>query len=111
MPVISRHLNALIVAIPFLASLAIATPPVSHPSDTPPATLPEKHRATLEAHCNSCHNAEKQKGKFRVDDLPLSINDNHSAERWQKILNAINSGEMPPEEEKPRAHRKNRPPR
>ena len=103
MPVISRHLNALIVAIPFLASLAIATPPVSHPSDTPPATLPEKHRATLEAHCNSCHNAEKQKGKFRVDDLPLSINDNHSAERWQKILNAINSGEMPPEEEKPLA--------
>jgi hypothetical protein len=103
MPVISRHLNALIVAIPFIASLAIATPPVSHPSDTPPATLPEKHRATLEAHCNSCHNAEKQKGKFRIDDLPLSINDNRSAERWQKILNAINSGEMPPEDEKPLA--------
>ena len=54
----------------------------------------------LEAHCLSCHNAEKQKGKFRLDDLPFAISDNGTAERWQKVLNAVNSGEMPPEEEK-----------
>ena len=48
----------------------------------------------------SCHDAEKQKGKFRVDELPLAITDNLSAERWQKVLNALNSGEMPPEDQK-----------
>ncbi len=70
------------------------------PPSAPTAALPEKHRALLESHCQSCHGAEKQKGKFRVDDLPFSITDIASAERWQKVLNALNSGEMPPEEEK-----------
>jgi hypothetical protein len=70
------------------------------PTSAPTAALPEKHRALLESHCQSCHGAEKQKGKFRVDDLPFSIADIASAERWQKVLNALNSGEMPPEEEK-----------
>ena len=63
----------------------------------PTAVLPEKHQALLKEHCLSCHDAEKQKGKFRVDELPLAITDNLSAERWQKVLNALNSGEMPPD--------------
>lgn len=66
----------------------------------PSAVVPEKHQALLHEHCVSCHGPEKQKGKFRVDDLPLTITDNRNAERWQKVLNALNSGEMPPEEEK-----------
>ena len=66
----------------------------------PTAVLPEKHQALLKEHCLSCHDAEKQKGKFRVDELPLAITDNLSAERWQKVLNALNSGEMPPEDQK-----------
>lgn len=66
----------------------------------PSAVVPEKHQALLHEHCISCHGPEKQKGKFRVDDLPLTITDNRNAERWQNVLNAVNSGEMPPEEEK-----------
>jgi hypothetical protein len=66
----------------------------------PQAVLPAKHQALLKEHCLSCHDSEKQKGKFRVDELPLSITDNLSAERWQKVLNALNSGEMPPEDQK-----------
>lgn len=69
-------------------------------AESPQAAFPEKHRALLKEHCFSCHNAEKQKGKFRLDDLAFSITDNRSAERWQKVLNAVNSGEMPPEDEK-----------
>ncbi|MEY5011153.1 MAG: hypothetical protein RLZZ253_2292, partial [Verrucomicrobiota bacterium] len=65
-----------------------------------PTVFPEKHRAFLQTHCESCHGPEKQKGKFRVDDLPLSLTDLPTAERWQKVLNALNSGEMPPEDEK-----------
>jgi mono/diheme cytochrome c family protein len=66
----------------------------------PPAVLPAKHQALLKEHCLSCHDAEKQKGKFRVDQLPFSITDNLNAERWQKVLNALNSGEMPPDDQK-----------
>jgi hypothetical protein len=66
----------------------------------PQAVLAEKHRAVLKDHCVSCHGAENQKGTFRVDDLPFTITTIEVAEKWQKVLNAINAGEMPPEDEK-----------
>lgn len=69
-------------------------------ADTPADVMAERHRAFLESNCQGCHGPEKQKGKFRVDDLPLTMADLPTAERWQKILNALNAGEMPPEDEK-----------
>ncbi len=84
--------------IAFLAGGTITFSPAR--GAEPGAVLPEKNRAFLKEHCHSCHNAEKQKGKFQIDDLPYHITDNRNAERWQKVLNALNSGEMPPEEEK-----------
>jgi hypothetical protein len=60
----------------------------------------EKHRALFQEHCVACHGPEKQKGKFRVDDLPFTITSIETAEKWQKVLNQMNSGDMPPEDEK-----------
>ncbi len=69
-------------------------------AETPPgATLNERHKTLLQQHCLKCHNEAKPEGKFRVDTLPFSITNNESAERWQKVLNALNSGNMPPEDE------------
>ena len=67
----------------------------------PEAIMPEQHQALFKEHCVKCHNADKQKGKFRVDDLTFLITDVQTAERWQQVLNALNSGDMPPEDEKP----------
>ena len=64
------------------------------------AAMPPRHRSLLGEDCQGCHGPEKQKGNFRVDDLPLTITDVASAERWQKVLSAMNSGEMPPDDEK-----------
>ena len=64
------------------------------------AVMDGRHKTLLEQNCQKCHGAEKQKGKFRLDDLPFEITTLETAERWQKILNQMNSGEMPPEEEK-----------
>ena len=63
------------------------------------AAMPERHRAFLEGNCLGCHGPEKQKGKFRVDELSFALSDLPTAERWQKVLNALNSGDMPPEGE------------
>ncbi len=68
--------------------------------EAPRAVMAEKHRALFKEHCVSCHGAEKQKGKFRIDDLSFTIADIETAEKWQKVLNAMNSGDMPPEDEK-----------
>ncbi|MEQ1860943.1 MAG: DUF1592 domain-containing protein [Chthoniobacteraceae bacterium] len=68
-------------------------------AEAPQARLDEKHRAFFKDYCVGCHNAEKQKGKLRLDDISFGIGTIENAERWQKILNALNSGEMPPEDE------------
>lgn len=68
-------------------------------AEPPRAEFDEKHRAFFKDYCVECHNAEKQKGKLRLDDISFAIESVENAERWQKILNALNSGEMPPEDE------------
>jgi cytochrome c553 len=54
----------------------------------------------LQMHCRRCHDAATHEAGFRVDDLPTLIADLPTAERWQKVLNALNAGEMPPAAEK-----------
>ncbi len=64
------------------------------------AVMDQRHKALFQEACISCHGPEKQKGKFRVDDLPFEIKNIETAEKWQKVLNQMNSGDMPPEDEK-----------
>ena len=52
-------------------------------------------RAFFKQHCVDCHGAEKQKGKLRLDTLPSSTPE--AIGTWNKILDAIESGDMPPE--------------
>ncbi len=65
-----------------------------------PVRMDETQRTFLKDHCLKCHGAEKPKADVRLDDLPDLIGDIPTAERWQKVLNALNAGDMPPEEEK-----------
>ena len=66
----------------------------------PEARLPDKHRAFLTKHCLSCHDSETQEGKVNLEDLSFRITTLKQAELWQKVLNALNAGEMPPEKKK-----------
>jgi hypothetical protein len=66
----------------------------------PQAILDAQHRAFLKDNCLTCHNAEKQKGKVRLDDIAFTVDTVEKADLWQKVLNSINSGEMPPKDEK-----------
>lgn len=56
------------------------------------------HRFT-EKYCFSCHNEKKQKGKYRLDNADFSFNTHASVYQWQDILDVLNTGEMPPEDE------------
>lgn len=55
----------------------------------------------LEEHCISCHGPEKEKGDIRLDTLSWSLEDAHSAEIWEYVLEVLQAGEMPPKK-KPR---------
>ena len=78
------------IAVSFLSSFAQATPPDAH--------FPEKYQAFLKAHCLDCHDSETREGKVDLETLPFRITTNEQAELWQKVLNALNAGEMPPED-------------
>ena len=77
------------------ASLACTTARAAAPT----AKLDARHVELFKANCYSCHGPETQEAGVRLDDLPLAITTVADAERWQKVLNVINSGEMPPKEE------------
>ncbi len=62
--------------------------------------MDQAQRAFFKGYCVECHDAKTSEGKVRLDDIPFEIRDVPTAERWQKILNVLNSGEMPPKEER-----------
>jgi hypothetical protein len=59
----------------------------------------ELPRAFLKNHCFKCHGPEKQKAKRRFDKLPSTITKLEELELWQEILDQLNLGEMPPNDE------------
>jgi hypothetical protein len=63
-------------------------------------TLPEKHFEFLSNYCLDCHDALTEKGSVNLEDLSFQVTNIQEAELWQKVLNTMNSGEMPPEDKK-----------
>lgn len=69
---------------------------------TPAAIMPEKYFEVLSTYCMDCHDSVTQEGKINMEELSFTISEDlKTAETWQKLLNAINSGEMPPKDETP----------
>ena len=54
----------------------------------------------LNQYCIQCHGEEKQKADRRFDMLSQSIGDFREQELWQEIVDQLNLGEMPPDDEK-----------
>ena len=56
----------------------------------------------LKSHCVRCHGPKKQESRIRLDTLSTDlVQDRAAAEYWHEVLNVLNAGEMPPEDEKP----------
>lgn len=56
-------------------------------------------KAFVQEHCIRCHGAEKQKADRRFDTIQGNFSGEHTLNQWQEILDAVNRGEMPPEDE------------
>ena len=67
----------------------------------PEAQLPKTHLKLFKSRCYECHDSLMEEGDINLEDLSFNISkDMKTAGTWQKILNVINSGEMPPKDEK-----------
>ena len=59
----------------------------------------DRVRPFFNAHCVSCHGPEKSKGKMTVHSLDGDLSTGQELDRWEQILEVLESGEMPPEDE------------
>jgi len=87
-----RNLNTYILVAGL--SLGVASCPLLQASSSPLDPL-----SFLERHCIGCHGEEKQKGGRRFDQLSLEFQDLETSWDWEEILDMLNLGEMPPEDE------------
>lgn len=53
----------------------------------------------FKAHCIKCHGAEKSKGKITLHTIDADLSTGRDLERWELILEMLDSGAMPPEDE------------
>ena len=88
-----KYVSAVAMAAVFAGHCLAADRPA--PPAVKAATQP-----LLAAHCLKCHGPDDANGGFRIDTLPAMIDSVEAAERWQRVLNVLNWGEMPPDDEK-----------
>ena len=62
-------------------------------------TYVEDVQPFLTSHCLRCHGPEQTNAGFRVDQLPTEFKASHAAQRWKEVVDMINLGTMPPEDE------------
>ena len=48
--------------------------------------------------CHDCHNADESEGDFRVDGIQALQDEPADVQRWEKILEMVSIGDMPPED-------------
>lgn len=90
------------VRILVMAFLAILFSGRAVSADDKPAVTSISARVVapfLKQHCERCHGPKKQNGQVRFDQFSLGITSNDSAQRWQDVLDILNAGDMPPEDE------------
>ena len=59
----------------------------------------EPFETFLEQHCVRCHGPKKEKGDLRIDQLSRDFKVGLDGSQWGEIVEKINAGEMPPEDE------------
>jgi len=95
--------KCLIVAV--IALLALSQNAVAQESaGRKNADAPQVDSAVLagffQNHCVKCHGQQKQNSGVRLDRLPPEISDHASLTKWQDVLDVLNTGDMPPEDQK-----------
>ncbi len=89
-----------------LVSLMLAA--MSATAQSPHAAEPipfAKVSVLLKQHCQKCHGLtdNKPKGELRIDKLNPDLIQGNDGDHWQEVLNRLNFGDMPPQDEPPLA--------
>ena len=53
----------------------------------------------LAKHCQKCHGATQQEGRLTLENISTGLASGQDLSRWQKVLDRLDAGEMPPDTE------------
>ena len=56
-------------------------------------------KPVLKQLCFRCHGPEKQEAQLRIDTLNIDLVNSDTGDHWEEVLNQVNVGAMPPEDE------------
>ena len=59
-------------------------------------SLPEARQAFLDNYCLDCHDVDTQKGEINLEVSKIDWSDKGSLFLWERVLDALRAGEMPP---------------
>ncbi len=81
------------------ATLLSSAPALAEVEPTDLADFERHIRPFLAEHCTRCHGEEKQKADFSLHDIDGSVTGGEDTVRWEKVLELLSLGDMPPEDE------------
>jgi mono/diheme cytochrome c family protein len=87
------RIDLFLLAAAFLPSAAPAQQAVP---DSDARFYGDQVRPFVTKHCQECHNGEKPKGNFRVDQLDPAFAGKAAEDRWRSVLEQLQAGAMPP---------------
>ena len=61
-------------------------------------SLPASATSFLTTHCLDCHSSDSAEGEIVLDTFDIDWSSHDSLALWERVINAIKSGEMPPPE-------------
>lgn len=76
--------------------LCLLVPAASRAADRSLPQVREQLEPFLTRYCIACHGPDEQNGQVRFDTATWNITSNDTAQRWQDVLDQLNSGDMPP---------------
>ena len=63
------------------------------------ATFTSAVAGLIKSHCLSCHGSDVKEAGLRLDTLRPDFSDSQTAAKWIEVMDNLNLGEMPPEDE------------
>ena len=85
--------------LPLLANLLFSAGFLAGAATTGTILGSEPLEDFLQQHCIRCHGPQKEQSDVRIDQLSRDFRMGADSHRWGEILEKVNSGEMPPQEE------------
>lgn len=95
----ARIFYSLRISVALVSFLSLSTASRVRAEDSRLAVFNRELMPLITRYCVRCHGPKTQEGDLRIDQLDPDLLQGKDADHWHEVLNQLNEGEMPPEDE------------